>query len=129
MIFVLKFFLIAAAVVMSFFGVQYFHTHWFVGLFNMAVALYACVVFLALYDHAFAIPVNAADVRMMAQLTLLSQNGGWQKQKIAVLKRELRSFPMMGIRVGHFYHLERESTPKFLDFAATQTFNMLVTFR
>ena len=125
-IFLSKMFLITAAIVMSFFGIQYFRGNWLVGLFDIAVALYAEVSFLALYDHAFAIHLKAYYVCKVAPLKLKNEPGK-QCQRLSVLKRELRSFPFMGIQVGKFYYLERDSTPKFFDFVAIMTFNMLIT--
>ena len=129
MIFGLKNCIITAAVVMSFFGIQYFHSNVLVGLFNIICAFYASLIFIALYDHAFAIPVRAEYVRKVAPLARLTRSRERQMQSMTMLKRELLSFPTMGIQVGHFYHMERDSTPRFLDFVAAKTFTMLVTFR
>ena len=124
-IFALKIFLISAAIVLNFFGIEYLHSNWLVGLFALLVAVYAEVSFLALYDHAFAIPVRAEYLRKVALQEVMSNRR--RHQSIGVLKRQLKSVPTLGLKVGDFYSLGRDSTPKFLDFVANMTFTMLVT--
>ena len=127
-VFVLKVMTITSATVMNFFGLGYFHVNWIIGLFCMAVAINVEMAFLAVFDHAFAIPVKADHVRKVARLKIVAI-GNQTRSKQALLKRQLRSFPVLGIKVGRFNYLERDSTPTFLDYVATKTASLMVTFQ
>ena len=124
-IYAVKTYLISTAIIMSSFGILTFRSHWLVGLFDIAVAVYAEISFLALYDNAFGIPIKAEYVCKVTPLKLRMETR-LENQRLSVLKRQLRSFPLMRIKVGQFYYLERDSTPNFADFVANQTFNILM---
>ena len=104
-----KMFLIATAIVMGSFGILQYHSNWLVGLFGIALALFAEVSYLALYDQAFAIPMRADDV-CKETLVKFRIDTRLQIGRFPVLELELRSFPPMGVRLGLFYYMERDSS-------------------
>ena len=129
-VFAIKIMAITTATVMNFFGLGYFHVNWLVGFFCFACAVNAEIAFLALFDHAFSIPVKADYVRKVALLRMgTSSNNEHNNGKRRLLTRELRSFPVLGIKVGRFNYLERDSTPNFLNFVANKTATLLVMFQ
>ena len=58
----------------------------------------------------------------------LSLRGNGQAGKVMGLNKALRSVPELGIKVGGFCYLERESTPHFLDFVTNRVASLLVAF-
>lgn len=127
MIYLLKIFLVSNATVMGFFGIRYFHSNPFLGLFGLAIALINIALFLALYDNAFAIPINVLNVKMKAIVNWQLFNGSTETKSNG-LRRALESVPVLGIRVGGFCFLERESTPIFMDYVTNRIGGLLVTF-
>ena len=128
LIYILKIFVMSTAIAMSFFGILYISSNYFVGTFNLLVGLYSQLTFIALYDNAFCIPIRADYIRRMALLCKTSSSTPMLGNMGAV-RRELESFPMLGVKVGHFCYLERQSTPMFMDFVASRTGSLLFTFR
>ena len=89
--------------------------------------MYVTVAFLALYDHAFAILRKALDVKRKAIMQWQLFDGGTGR-KLKGLRRGLESVPELGIRVGGFKFLERESTPIFVDYVTNRVAGLLMTF-
>ena len=112
---------------MGFFGTRYFHANPYLGLFNLAIAVYGTVAFLALYDHAFAIPRKALELkrRTSMQLQLFFTKRG---RRVRGLRFTLESVPELGIKLGGFNFLERESTPIFLEYVTNRVAGLLMTF-
>ena len=46
-----------------------------------------------------------------------------------LLRRAVKSLPVLAVKVGSFKYLERISTPDFLDFVAQSAVNLLIAFR
>ena len=83
------------------------------------IFLYAFV-----YEKAFAIPdgFERAKHRLVAE----SRGLRWAQSK-KILLRQVRSIPSVGLRVGDFHVLERESTPIFVDYVLKNIVNLLVS--
>jgi hypothetical protein len=51
------------------------------------------------------------------------------EREVSIIVREVASVRAVGIRVGDFRQLERQSTPNFILFVVFNTGRMLVTFK
>ena len=94
----------------------------------LASMVFADVVFLYafVYAKAFAIPGRMDDVKrtLRGRIGLLSNVTDRN-----VLSRKIKSMPCVGIKVGDFHMLERESTPIFVHYVITNIVNLLVTMK
>ena len=83
------------------------------------IFLYAFV-----YEKAFAIPDGFERVKH----ALVAESRGlrWAQSK-KILLRQVRSIPSVGLRVGDFHVLERESTPVLVDYVLKNIVNLLVS--
>ena len=87
--------------------------------FNLALT------YTSLYEKAFRIPALFHEARMLMRLRSSDGKIGAGGK---ILKMQLKSIPVVGIKVGDFHMLERESTPVFLDYVLTNVVNMLVAY-
>ena len=83
------------------------------------VFLYAFV-----YEKAFAIPDSLERVRRELMVKIQGMGNASLKK---VNRRELKAVPLVGLKVGDFHMLERESTPMFVDYVLRNIVNLLVS--
>ena len=83
-----------------------------------------CVFFYVIvYEKAFGIPDGLERAKRVLTVEIQGiRNGRLRK----VMGRELNSVPLVGLKVGDFHMLERESTPIFVDFVVRNIVNLLV---
>ena len=79
-----------------------------------------------MYAKAFAIPAGLDDVKTTLRGRICLLNNVTDRN---VLRRKVKSMPCVGIKVGDFHTLERESTPIFVHYVVTNIVNLLVTFQ
>lgn len=75
------------------------------------------------YEKAFGIPEGLDSVKR-ALGSSIQGIGVVRGRKI--LRRQVRSVPIVGFKVGDFHMLERESTPIFIQYIVTNIVNLLV---
>ena len=89
------------------------------------------VVYSLMYEKAFKIPENwrkvKSQLRISANLSTIKQYpvGG----KSGQFQKQIQRIPEIGVKVGHFHVLERESTPRFIMFVISSVSSLLITFR
>ena len=97
-------------------------------LLSSCCACNVTVMYAFVYQKAFAIPdgVECVKRRVAAEVHLVRD---LREKKI--LRRRKKSFPStsVGLKVGDFHMLERESTPIFVDFMLKNVMNLLVTLK
>ena len=77
-----------------------------------------------MYEKAFAIPDGFERVkRALIFQTQGLRNTGLRK----IIRKQLGSLPPVGLKVGDFHMLQRESTPIFVDYVLRNIVNLLVT--
>ena len=84
-------------------------------------AIYALV-----YQKAFAVPDSFRDTiqNVLERLRMKKPRGPWR----SAMERQLKSIPLVGIKVASFHTLERTSTPVFVDFVLKNIVGMLVIY-
>ena len=93
-------------------------------LFTCCVTCDIVFFYAFLYEKSFAIPDGFDSVkRNLTNEMRFMRNGRLRK----ILRRKLESIPSVGLKVGDFHILERESIPIFVDFVLKNIVNLLVT--
>ena len=77
------------------------------------------------YDKAFGIPDGLERVRRALTLELRQMRDAKFRRMI---QKRLLSIPSVGLKVGDFHMMERESTPIFVDYVLRNIVNLLMTF-
>lgn len=128
LIFTYKLFSIIYCVGMGYAAVAYFHD-------NIALAIICCLscadigtIYSLVYQKGFQVQSAFAQVVQAMMYKLTGNRGNGQGSGNAVIKRQLKSVPSVGIKVGNFHTLERTSTPIFLDFVGRNIVSMLVVY-
>jgi hypothetical protein len=123
----------ALTVLSLFFAVRYFHERFLLSLFYSAVALNVSVFFIGLYDGTFSIPLNMKGlkgrVKMAARLSASALQDPEEVRRMRVIQKGIRSIPPLGIKVGVFNTLQRQTTPNFVMFVLFNLGRMIVTFK
>ena len=76
------------------------------------------------YEKAFAIPGRLDHLKssLKAKIRVNDRNRVFAK----VLKMQIESIPLVGLRVGDFHMLERASTPIFIHYVINNIVSLLV---
>lgn len=80
------------------------------------------MMYISCYDKAFKIPGLFQRVTQRAVMVTHSENSEASK----IFKRQMRAIPRLGIKVGGFHLMERESTLIFIHFVLNNIASMLV---
>ena len=92
-------------------------------LLAVSVTCNLAFFYIFVYEKAFAIPDGLERVKRAVKVEIRGCNAGLKK----VVWKELDAVPLVGLKVGDFHMLERESTPIFLDYVLRNIVNLLVT--
>ena len=82
------------------------------------------VSYTILYDKGFEVSKNFTQIKNRFQVLIRRSN--FRKEE---MKREVLGIRSLGVQVGSFHFLERESTLIFLDFSLKQAVGLLITFK
>ena len=126
-IFGLKLIIISAAIISNFVCIRYIQKNLLLGFNGFFCAAHVESTFISQFDHAFSIPLLVDHVGKLVLLKAF-KDGCCSRHERAIVKRQLRSVPVLVIKVGRFDYLERESTPLFLDYVVNRTSSLLVMF-
>ena len=125
-IFTCKLFCIGACIVSGYAAIAHFEDYPVYGVMYYVVFFDALQIYGLLYEKGFKVPALFEKAKANLMLRWSSELG---KPERKMLKRQLRSIPSMGIKVGEFHLLERTSTPVFLHYVLTNIVNMLVAHK
>ena len=126
LIFTCKLHCIGLAIVTGYAAIAHFTEYPVFGVMYYVIFFDLLLMYALVYEKAFKV----AELFEKAKSTLILQSrrsvGGvdWN-----VLRRQVRSVPPVGIKVGDFHMMERNSTPVYLHYILTNVVNMLVVFR
>ena len=125
LIFSWKLFCISTCIVTGYAAIAHFNDYPLFGVMYYVIFFDALLIYTLLYAKGFKMVALFDETK--ATLILKSRTGvsgnDWK-----VLKRQVRSVPSIGIKVGQFHTLERTSTPVFLHYVLTNIVNMLVVY-
>lgn len=135
-IFGIKLYVIASAIVMIPFGIRCYQSELTASVISIMIGVYEIIAYIVMYNRAFAIPtkVKAHKRKVLLQQAVL-MGGNICTLRLPVrsahheLTKVVRSIPSLAIEVGTFHHLQRASTPEFMDFVAKQMAALLISLR
>ena len=125
-IFTFKLFCIGTCIVSGYAAIAHFEKYPIFGVVFYVIFFDALQIYVVLYEKGFKVPAlfeKAKDELMLRSSEKLG------KAERNMLQMQLRSIPSMGIKVGEFHMLERNSTPVFLHYVLTNIVNMLVAYK
>ena len=105
-------------------AIAHFGAYPVLGVMCYLIFLNSAFVYILCYDKAFKVPVLFQRVTQRAML--VTHVGNAEASKI--FKRQMRSFPRVGIKVGEFNMMERESTMNYIDFVLNNIVSLLVAY-
>ena len=115
-------------VVFLFFGIRLLLSdHGTLAYVFLYLGLIPSLIFVILFDKAFKIPGQIE--RFKAGLRLKCERIQLNKMGKSYLRQKIGSVPNLGVKVGGFNIMERESTPRFINFLLYQVSGLLITFR
>ena len=125
-IFTFKLFCIGSCIVTGCAAISHFEEYPIFGVMYYVLFFDALRIYVLLYEKGFKVPTIFEQAK--GKLMLRSSKGLGKAER-NMLKRQLRAIPSMGIKVGEFHMLERNSTPVFLHYVLTNIVNMLVAYK
>lgn len=128
LVFGMKVVMISVTIVCGFSAVQFFHVQHLIGAMNFIVVINGMAIFSVTYDRGFSIPRRVAQLKSSLSSTLKLVDLMTEDEKATIL-RKLGSVGLVAIRVGHFHHLQRVSTPNFVDFCVKNMARMVIAYR
>ena len=113
------------------FAIRYHVTMPIASLINGFYGPFCSFYFACMYDKAFQIPEKVGNIKRATRLRLAGSVGLFrnarQHWEAGEIMRRIRSVPLVGIQQERFGYLERESTPRFVDFVVSSVCSVLVS--
>ena len=83
---------------------------------------------MVVYAKAMLVPAlfNKAKMAILRRASSLRK---MNRMENAILRKQLISIPIVGIKVGEFHTFERTSIPEFLDYVLRNIVSMLVAYQ
>ena len=106
--------LTGCSILAGFAAINFFDSRRLLAECNFVIALQCAMVFVVLYDKGFSIPRSVVKLKRLA-LRQLKASHVIRAEEKGIISRELKSVGPVAVHVGDFYHLQRTSTPVFLD--------------
>ena len=130
-VFVIKVASIGLIVLCGFGAIQFLHEDPLLAISNTFFALDAMLVYNILYDRGFAIPRQFVALRnlLLLKIRLKLAQGAHDAENDLRMLKGVKSVRVMAVRVGEFHHLQRLSTPTFLDFCAKHLVRLVMAFK
>ena len=125
MIFSWKCLCMGACIGAGYAAIAHFSEYPIFGVMYYLVLFNSTFIFIVSYDKAFGIPELFKEA---TQTALLRFRRG-RREDFNIFKRQMRSIPRGGIKVGDFHVFERESTPIFVHFVLNNIVTMLVAYK
>ena len=124
-IFTFKLICIGMCIVCGYAAIAHLKEHPIFGIMFYFLFFDHVLTYASLYEKAFRIPVLFQEARRLLRLRSRDERVPARRK---ILKMQLESIPTVGIKVGTFHMMERESTPVFLNYVLTNVVNMLVAY-
>ncbi|CAG7717164.1 unnamed protein product [Allacma fusca] len=126
-VYVLKMFSLILAVLSGFFGIRCFSSKFSFASFLLVCFFYYMVFYVATFGRAFSVPSRIQALKTELVRNVRLQAIGRLEGKLAEI--QVASIANVGIKVGIFHTMERESTPAFINFVVNTISSLLITFR
>ena len=119
---------VGVVTICGFGAVQFFKRNGIIGAINCTVLFDALLLCSIMYDKGFAIPrcFDKMKRSLIFRLKMLKNLTEIERFKA---EKQLKSIRTMSIRVGSFHHLQRVSTPTFIDFSVKNVARLVMAFR
>lgn len=88
--------------------------------------VYTAVLFIVFYDKVFEMPEKINNFKRNAILAACGTPSCRRNGMCKIIRLTVTSIPAVGIKVGGFGYLERQSTPIFMDFNFRGIFTILI---
>ena len=95
----IKLFMISVAILSNFVGIRYIHENSLLSFYGFYHAADVKSTFISKYDHAFSIRLLADHTGGLILLWTLRKGCGNTRVEFELVKRQLRSFPTLGIKL------------------------------
>ena len=128
LVFGMKVAFIGTSILTGFAAIQLFHDDRLLSVVSAVILVNNLFVFNLVYDKGFSIPRRVTRLRSLLVEKLKLAHVVTQEER-GVLTRQVKSIGIVAVRVGHFHHLERTSTPKFLDFCIKNIMRIVLAYR
>ena len=123
LIFTWKLLSIGLAIISGYAAIAHFSEYPIFGIMYYVLLFDMVFIYATLYGKTFKIPALVTD----AKAALVVRAGKWgDRFDGRLVRREVRSIPSVGIKVGDFQVLERAAIPMFLHYVVTNIVSMLV---
>ena len=120
-----KLFCIGLGIASGYAAIAHFTDYPMFGLMYYALFFDVLMFYAFLYEKGFKV---AASFDQTNAVLMLKSRKGLGGTEWKIVKRQVRSIPSVGIKVGEFHMLERTSTPVFLHYVLSNVVNMLVVY-
>ncbi|CAG7785275.1 unnamed protein product [Allacma fusca] len=125
-IFTYKIMGIVASIIGGFFAIRYTYSDPLLGVVCMVIALDSVSFFPLTYERAFLIPDHMR--RLKDQLRIVTQKHTSQALRALEVAKIIHSVPKVGVKIGNFHTMKRETTPVFIHYIVYQLASLLVAF-
>ncbi|CAG7732386.1 unnamed protein product [Allacma fusca] len=107
-------------------GIRYFSKIG-IAIYLLAISVYMMFYYVATFGRAFYIPERMESFKI--ELLRTAQLSQAKRSVVKHLEKQVASVPNVGIKVGTFHTMERESTPIFIDFVIKTIASLLIMYR
>ncbi|CAG7722112.1 unnamed protein product [Allacma fusca] len=124
-VFLVKQFQLMASVMAFYFGVRIFKFSIADGLPFLIVALWDVVMFAALFERAFELPIKMDELK---QAMRDAAYRCFEGEQLELMFKQISSIPAIEVKVGQFGTMEKDEALDFVSTAVLRTADLLVTF-
>ncbi|CAG7730008.1 unnamed protein product [Allacma fusca] len=126
-VYTLKMSLMIVAIVTGCFGFMHFSANPSLAVFLLVMWWYCMVIYGAAFGRAYCLQENMEVIK--SELVRHTQIMGTQGLYARLIKKRIKSIANVGLKVGEFHTMERESTPIFIDHVVKTVVSTLMVFR
>ena len=116
---------ITICIITGYAAIAHFNDFPVFGVLNYLVFLNGIFIYSFGYGRAFKIPPLFEEVSQKAVLHACSKG---MSEDAKIFRRQVRSIPRIGVRVGEFHLMESVSTLIFIDYVVNNIVSMLVAY-
>ena len=117
--------LLSGTILGGFSAIRLMHTNPVLGCLYAYIFLACIIVYIGAFQFAYKVTEKLEELTKLMETTSGSLVNAEERKYWA---RVLRSIPRMGMSLGGFGRVERESVPIFIDFSVQQIVDLLITF-
>ena len=120
---------ITSCIITGYSAIAHFSDFPVFGVLNYLVLLNGLFIYCFTYGRAFKIPPLFQETSRSAVLQVQACGSmGMSEEDAKIFRRQIRSIPRVGVRVGAFHMIESVSVLIFIDYIASNIVSMLVAY-